>query len=61
MPTRVLEGIYRDKALRVYDKLKCDFAFGPDVLWYAHDHDRGAENIVRYFGKLQPRAAAAAE
>ena len=51
MPTRVLEEIYRDKALRVYDKLNVDFAFGPDVLWYAHDHDRGASHIVRYFTK----------
>lgn len=59
MPTRVLENIYRDKALRVYEKLKLDFAFGPDVLWYAHDHDSGAEKIVRYFGKQHPRAAAA--
>jgi hypothetical protein len=60
MPTRVLEGIYRDKALRVYDKLKVDFAFGPDVLWYAHDHKRGVDNIVSHFKKRHSRAASAA-
>jgi hypothetical protein len=60
MTTTQLAAYYRARGREAFEQLGTDFAFGPDVLWYAEGSLVGARRIARYLNRLRGSAPASA-
>ncbi|WP_051385597.1 NAD(P)/FAD-dependent oxidoreductase [Actinokineospora inagensis] len=57
MTTTQLAAYYRTRGREAFDQLGTDYAFGPDVLWYAEGSLVGARRIARYLNRLRGNAS----
>lgn len=46
--TKGLTSVWREQAMRVYEKLDTDYALSPDVLWYVALSPVGIDRVARY-------------
>lgn len=57
MTTTQLAAYYRARGREAFEQLGTDYAFGPDVLWYAEGSLVGARRIARYLNRLRSGAS----
>jgi glycine oxidase len=55
-----LTSVWRQQAMRVYDRLGTDYPLSPDVLWYATLSPSGVDRIARYLRRNESRDGAPA-
>jgi glycine oxidase len=60
LTTTQLAAYYRARGREAFDQLGTDYAFGPDVLWYAEGSLVGARRIARYLNRLRDNTSALA-
>ncbi|MGW4396601.1 NAD(P)/FAD-dependent oxidoreductase [Amycolatopsis nivea] len=60
MTTAQLAAYYRTRGREAFEHFGTDYAFGPDVLWYAEGSLVGGRRIARYLNRLRGNASALA-